>query len=411
MRIPKIWFLPLILLLIGSLAAQATQQNDIPASIRSFVEGWNMKSYSIAEGAFSPEFSIENVPVEFNSMALQMIFDRAPVQISDCVFKEYRNNTCVVALITPGGSIDVEFELDAGGLIVSTSLFRTTSPGPATSTTSDLVQYAQIPFELEQNLIILKASVDGVQGDFILDCGAPMLVLNSKTETEGSQEIMGFTAGVGGKAQAPGVKHLQSFAWAGGTFENFDCVTMDLSHLAEQLGRPFMGLLGKAELEPFECYFDYERQLLVLYGLDDSGQRVGPQRPPAASTILRFSLSAHIPVIRATVGGKTLKMGLDTGAQTNLLNLSLLPDFQAMLTNAVTDTLMGADLNQSEVTTGTIAQSTVSRRAYPDMTFAFSDISLLRDTYNIAIDGLFGHPMLKQRPFSLNYRRKVLAIF
>jgi hypothetical protein len=411
MRVPKIWYLAFTLLLIVNLAAQAAQQNLIPESIQSFVEAWNMKSYSIAEGAFSPQFSIENIPTEFNAMALQMIFERAPVPITDCVFKEYRGNTCVVALVTEGGEMDVEFELDGKGLIVSTSLFRTTNPGPATSSAANLLPYSEIPFELVENLIIIRATVDGMEGDFILDCGAPMLVLNSKTGGESNPEVLGFTAGVGGSAEAPGIKKLKSFIWGGGTFGDFDCVTMDLSHLADQLGRPFMGLIGKAELEPFECYFDYSRKLLVLYGLDASGRRLGPQRPPAASTILRFKLSAHIPVIRATVEGKTVRMGLDTGAQANLLDLSLFPHFQRLLIDAVTDTLMGADLNQTEVSTGTLAKSSVSRRDFPDMTYAFSDISLLRNTYNIAIDGLFGYPFLSQRPFSLNYRRKILSIF
>jgi len=411
MRVSRVLMLLVCIVFMGNLAAQQASPGALPASVAKFVEGWNMKSYQIAEAAFSPRFAIQNVPSEYNAMALEMIFSKAPIAFSDCVFKEMRENTCIVALVTENGSRDVEFELDEDGLIVSTSLFTTANPGPSASNAARMSGYAEIPFELVQNLIILKAVVDGVEGDFILDCGAPMLVLNSKPDEDGSRQVAGLTMGVGGAAEAPGVRHLGSFAWGGGSFADFDCVTMDLSHLATELGRPFMGLIGKAELEPFECYFDYSRKLIILYALDGEGHRIGPERPPAASTKIRFNLSAHIPVVRAEVHGIPLRMGLDTGAQANLLALGKLAIFRDLLTDAATDTLMGADLNQSLVTTGTIVQNTVSGREFPNMAYAFSDISQLTEGYNIAIDGLLGYPFLSQRPFSLNYRRKVLAIF
>jgi hypothetical protein len=50
-----------------------------------------------------------------------------------------------------------------------------------------------IPFRQAGNLIIVEATIDGLRGNFILDTGAPYLVLNA-TYFRDYEEVAGFAA-------------------------------------------------------------------------------------------------------------------------------------------------------------------------------------------------------------------------
>jgi len=387
----------------------------LPQSIQSFVEGWNAKSYWKAKDAFSRDFSIDQVPPEYTKEALTQIFSNAPVKIASCIAKkttQMDNHTVyTVSMVTLNGIREIDFTLDKEDKIVSTSLFQAANPGTATSGGSSIKQYAEVPFRLQNNLILIEAEINGVKGSFILDSGAPMLVLNSVYDPDRPVQIIGMSAGVGGAIEGVGIRKLEMFRWAGAAYSDFDCVTMDLSHLESELGESFAGLISKAELEPFETYIDYENSIIRLYGLRKDGSLLAAHQPPKPVHQVQFELFGHIPVIKTTVGKKKLNLGLDTGAMANLIDTSLYPKYRKLLTDASVDTLMGADGQKVEVHIGYIEKNQVGKIKFERMRYCFSDISHINKAYDIKLDGLLGHPFLSQRPMSINYRKQILSFY
>ena len=387
----------------------------LPASIDSFVEGWNAKSYWKAQDAFAQDFNIESVPPQYTKQALTQVFSNAPVTIISYLIKQAtpQGNRTVytVTMVTVNGIRDIDFTLDKEGKIVSTSLFQAANPGTMSSGRSSIKKFAEIPFRLQNDLIIIEAEINDETANFILDSGAPMLVLNSVYDPERHVQILGMSAGVGGTIGGVGIRKLESFRWGGGTFNDFDCVTMDLSHLEGELGESFAGLVSKMELEPFETYIDYSAGVIRLYGLKKDGSQLEAHMPPRPAYQVKFELFGHIPVIKATVGKRKLNMGLDTGAVANLIDTYLFPKYRKLLQETEVDTLMGADGQKVEVPIGFIERNQVGKVKFDRMRYCFSDISHINKVYDIKLDGLLGHPFFSQRPMSINYRRKTLSFY
>ncbi len=412
----------LILLLLmaagmGLWAAEtAKQANAVPESIQKFIEGLNKHSYGTAAKYISKDFEIEGVPEEYMKQALSQLFSNFPMKITQYLNKSHRQGTYgtiyIISMNTNNRITDVEFELDKDNKVLSCSMLRAQRPGDMVSADNrTLNPYAEIDFELVNGIIIIPVELNGNNVKFILDTGAPMLVMNSQADSTGSNIVVGSAQGIGGSVQDMGFAHVSNFTWGGGSYQSFDTVSMDLSHLEAELGIKFVGLISKAELEPFETYFDYSNKKLKLYKLKDSGELEEPDKLSGWVSEVKLTVMGHIACLKAKVGKKQMTMGLDTGAQACLLDDDFLAKYEKELKNVQTDTLRGADLNMITVKTGDIAMTTVNKLSFPDLTYAFSDISEINNAYGLKINGILGYPFLSKQPVSINYRMKTLRFY
>jgi hypothetical protein len=415
----RILMLSLTLILIsGILMAQTPEasKDEVPEAIVKFITGLNEHSYSTASPVISRQFGIPGVPQEYIGRVLSQMFSSFPAKITQYKYKSFRQDAggmvYVIELTVNDRIRDVEFGMDNKGKVTSCNIFSTRMQGEPRGQISNLKlkMYAEVDFELVNGIILLPVELNGEKQKFILDSGAPVLIINSIADTTGSNSLI-IGEGVGGSINNTGTRHIDNLSWAGGSNAEFQAVTMDLSHLEAEVGEHFGGLISKAELEPYEVYFDYAGKKIKLFQLDKIGNFFEPNRFVASQEEVFFTLKGHIAVLDAKVGKKKLKMGLDTGAQTNLLDDKHYPRYQKILQNVQTDTLRGADTNSRPVTSGTIATTQAGTIIFPDMIYVFSDIDPLNVAYRMRIDGLLGSPFMAQRPFSINYRKKVLRFY
>ena len=89
----------------------------------------------------------------------------------------------------------------------------------------------KIPFQKKRGLIFVKALLNGEKKNFILDTGAPSLILNSAYTEEGN--LSDSLDAVGGSVSTRKVQ-VESFDWAGIRQINFETISMDLSHLERE---------------------------------------------------------------------------------------------------------------------------------------------------------------------------------
>ncbi len=187
-----------------------------------------------------------------------------------------------------------------------------------------------IPFSRAGNLILVRAKADTTEGNFILDTGAPGLVLNMTyfrdyhASTDANEEQSGITGSVGS------VRKTQV-----GRF-SFGCIRaqavaadlLNLGHLENTKGIRILGLIGLAQLQQYELIIDYENS--ELHFRKSSRKESLSEKnlllaDTSAYSTVPIEIWNHKLVTRTTLAGKKLRLMIDSGAESNLLD-SRLPD-------------------------------------------------------------------------------------
>ncbi len=263
-----------------------------------------------------------------------------------------------------------------------------------------LPEKIQMPFELKGGLIFVKVAVNGKPADFILDTGAPYLVLSKRLSAKATDTLEG--KGISGTMQVQRVV-VPSLEFGSIRLSDAPAISMDMAHLEKLTKRPIDGLIGYSTLKDYELLLDYQKKTLSLFKTGASSYHTTIQ--PVEE--MRFELQAHIPVVEATIGKQTLYFGLDTGAEANLLDVASTArisasDYKKGKANHIT----GASQGQVAVQDAYMKATHVNGHTYPDMHFVFSDISHLNQGYGLRIDGLLGYPFLSARKISVNYPKQ-----
>lgn len=186
--------------------------------------------------------------------------------------------------------------------------------GQATSTTTKAsvvvpsTSVAVVPFTLWQGLILVPATIDGRHGTFILDVGAPLIMLNSqylRSRAKGGPFPVLDTVRTASSDPAAGARQpivitvhtlrIGTITVALAPTDIGPPMPMAPSNAAimtderfTQMNQPTLGLLGLDALAPFETIIDYPRQQVVFIRLDGAGHRRA--RVPAYTPVAQVPL-------------------------------------------------------------------------------------------------------------------------
>lgn len=252
----------------------------------------------------------------------------------------------------------------------------------------------RIPFKLIRGMILTEASIDQEKGRFILDTGAPLLVVNDRPDAPSrlaasfSQEIQ------------VGETTIENFRWAGLEEKKLEALVLDISHLESAFGQSLEGMIGYNVLKDYEVYFDYENSFMLRS--DPRKNVLHDHAEPLYS--IPFQLSDHLPVITVTIGKRKLRLGLDTGACANLIDVAALEALDAGLITWLPDEeVQGLDQNVKRVQALQLDHLEAKELAVSDLKFLSADLSQLHSEDGVALDGLLGYAFLSRFKFSINY--------
>lgn len=261
-----------------------------------------------------------------------------------------------------------------------------------------------IPFQIRDSLIRVTARVNGKQADFVLDNGCPYLVINSRYWQTAIQKDSSVRArGIGGEVIA-GAVLIDSFNWQGLQKYRFKAIAADLPHLGDSI----CGLMGFDVYKDYRVYFNYKDSIIVFKkpvlnsAVADSS---------ALPVIMPFVLSGHLPVVKGSIEGQTVVMGIDCAATPNLIAAKWLSKIKGI--TPMGTTLLRGGGAPVLVTWGSITQFFIEGVLYPGMNFTFDDKSLseINRGSNIAIDGLLGIPFFKQYKTVIDFPNKRIEVY
>lgn len=271
-----------------------------------------------------------------------------------------------------------------------------------------------LPFKRIGNLIFIEAIVDGTYGDFILDTGAPHLVLNKKYFPKApylaSIDGAGITGGISKVIQSK-VKEID---FGGLRYENVHADLIDLSHLEERKGEKIFGLLGISLFSKFEMIIDYQAAVIILHPLGKKGQRMIEDsltmhidRQP----FIPLEINHKVIIVEGEINQKKVRFCLDTGAESNVINANLPRKVLDGVEIVRKVNVSGAGIQRSEALLGNIKTLRLGDQQFEDLRTTVMNLTSLSQVYGTYIDGMLGYDFLVQSIVCINFFKEKMAIW
>lgn len=268
-----------------------------------------------------------------------------------------------------------------------------------------------IPLKKAGNLFIIEAKIDSIVGNFIFDTGAPGLVLN-KTYFRDYQKVYNSSeAGITGANSQYFRKKIASFEVSNLRFKNILADVTELGHLENKRKTKILGLIGASFLKDFEAIVDYKNSVMHLYAVDKKGKLLHPNSSLySIKQKYKIQYTNNVICVQAAIGGKAIKFCLDTGAESNVIDIASKNEILETVSITKRVELSGASSKKTEVFYGFMNEFSINNLNIPKMGTMLTDLSNLRKVYGISIYGMLGYDFFKQGLISINIRKKELGI-
>lgn len=404
---------------IATEAPQSREANEprFSASFIALQEALNTRNFTLLEPFVSDQYQVPGIPAAMSEAVLKQVVAGYEGNIESIEILDVEpagNGQKITAQFhLPNEDKAYDFLIDDAGRFLEVGFFSAMtktmeSPRDEKITVPPVVQ---APMIRAGNLFAVEARNDGRSGLFLVDSGAPSLVLNARYFESGDPLVMGSASGVNGISSGADFAPIENFQLGDFSIDDFDALMMDLSHLEEALEVEFLGLIGYRELEHFEVILDYESEAMLLLGVNEAGEPLASVQMDPPQAVLPFQMNEHIPVFSCEIDGLPLQLGLDTGAESNLISVTQLARLRPMLKDQDNDDLTGADGASREVVSGVLPEILVAGHSFKDQETVFSDISHLNAGYGLELDGLVGFAVLSRQMVGINFRKGEMVIW
>lgn len=256
--------------------------------------------------------------------------------------------------------------------------------------------------DIRGGFIILQATANGHHGSFILDTGAPGLVLNSKY-TNGNTSNQGNLQGVNGAVHTTTLKQW-TFRWNGFESHGQDAYVIDLSYLEHAAGTRIDGLVGLDVFDGYYVLIDYLQGTLELW---NSVPKV-ISRQPSVSFPLEFQ--DHVPVVILQRNQQRFRFALDSGSESHLIDRSTAETWAKSIEQRDAIELVGADQTVQRTFLVEASDLFASGIALPPTQFIMTDLSAVTGTTGTKLDGVLGQPLIENRIVLIDRDRKYIRL-
>jgi len=253
-------------------------------------------------------------------------------------------------------------------------------------------------------IILVSASIDGAEKDFILDTGASSLILNTKP-VKMSKKLT--AVGVNGHTAIQELT-VEDFEWNVIKAQNVDAYVIDLSHIEKLLKQPIGGLIGKNIIEDKELYIDYASQKIILF---DAANRPNFEGAKVVKRI-PFELDNHFPILKVKIGNRNYRFALDTGCEINLLSKDLIEKIKTKQYEVLEKRrLNGAGAETTAGMNCLFDKIKIKGQSYKNIQLVTTSLAHLNSDPANNIDGILGYPFLSQFKVSINFEEQAFYIW
>lgn len=269
-----------------------------------------------------------------------------------------------------------------------------------------------IPIKRAQNLIIIQAKIDSTEGNFILDTGAPYLVLNQTYFRDairyGDAEDSG---GINGDATSFHTV-VKSFNIAELSYDRLQADVTDLSAIENSRGIKVLGLLGTKLFSKFAITVDLFQNVMYIHKLEKDGSIPASEQAYHDPFLkMQFNYSNNTVYLKAELGDNTFWFAFDTGAETNLLDYRLAKRIMPSVQVISRSKLTGIGGSTYELIYARFDKLFVGGRTFENNKFLIASMDKMGKSYGHSVDGMLGFDFFARGVFTLNFVKKEFEMF
>ncbi len=268
---------------------------------------------------------------------------------------------------------------------------------------SDVPSQSLVDFTLLGGLILMDGVYQNEKKSYILDTGAPTLILNQKVKSK----LKNFGKGISGTIAIEEIE-VDKFSFENESIRDIRAFYMDLAHIEKIKKCKIGGLIGFDLIEDKELFIDYPNQKL---GFLTQGEKLNLTEYQLVHS-LPFTMVGHFPVVVAKINGIKVNLALDTGAEVNVLDKKVLKKIadsnieiieKKKLQGTDRKTASGVKLSVDDLKIGTLVEHFSQ----------FTAINMTKLTHEGVknIEGLLGYTFLKGKIVSINFKTQRLNIY
>ncbi len=271
-----------------------------------------------------------------------------------------------------------------------------------------------VPFKMAGKLILVQALLNGVKRNFIVDNGAPKLILNSRytaKRLDTNEKVISSAKGINGNISGLDIVKIGTFDFSGISLSNQDVIATDLSHLETELKTEIYGLIGYEIYKDYDLLFDYKSKILTFLNPEKTSVYLAGKFDKHHFDTIPVSMEVagqHLAIINASIAGENYKLAIDCGAESNLLDDTLFVRLKTELRKLKTDNLNGADKGTKIVQSGKLKTLKLGAKDFKKIKTVFSSMKQISEGYKVQLDGIIGYEVLSKQKTLLSYQNKQL---
>lgn len=415
----------LLMILTLALWSANCQHKGAEAPMRSeaqmvdlLVESVNERDFSKIKAYLADDYQYEGYDGAMAINVLNQVISQYPAITAYTILETSSNshNTKIDFTITTKNGIETKsLWLNANRKVLRADIANISVQGHGASKRKERTSASGMPDPMKQmsfklgetGQMLVKASVNGKVGTFVIDSGTPThLMLNASYYELAGEELDRTPLGVSGVMEDVSKVRINDFEWQGITFDGLDAIVTDVGHLGERMSIPdFGGTIGYDLLKEFALDFDYSTETLRLW---TDTQEMRRSYQVDQTQVLPMNMVHHIPVIRLKIGDDEVRLGIDSGAEGNMLQPEWEEKLEGQYVNKRKEELGGADNNYALVSKATIEEVNINGKVLA-LDFLFA--GLFGGDHEVELlDGLIGLQFLKAQRTILNLRDNELYL-
>lgn len=269
-----------------------------------------------------------------------------------------------------------------------------------------------IPFNRAGNLILIKGRVDSTEGNFVLDTGAPGLVLNLTYfrgyRTTHAEDRGSMTGEVAEALQTV----VGSFHFGNKTYLKQDADIVSLGHIEDRKGVKIFGLVGLSFFVRSEMVIDYAKNLIYLCSADN-------KLPSKNNMLADTSHYSTVPIdvienkiiAYTKMAGRKLKFIIDTGAESNVLDSRLPNKVFENVTISRRTQLVGAGHKKVDALYGDLKNMTIGNQHIGSLPVLITNLENACISSMCCVDGMLGFDFLSLHKIGFNFAKHEMYIW